>query len=139
SWWHRSCWCRPWRSGPGWQRVIRTGGGPWLPSELRLQLLDRRGAGRGRLVPRHLADGRGDVVGGAVDGLGDRAGRVLQRGGDLAPGLALQDLRAEAGPADHVLVPDVDERDGALVGRGAVGRGVALVQQRILGRRRGLQ
>ncbi len=76
----------------------------------------RRGADAGRLIIRGLADRRGDHVRRPVRALGDRAGRILERGGHLAPGLARQDLRVVLGAVDEVLAAEVDERDGARVG-----------------------
>src|SRR5215831_19419287 len=84
-------------------------------SELSLQLLDRRGAGGGRLVVGELAYGCGDHVRRADGLLADRGLRIGQGGSDLAPGLARQHLRAVARPADQVLVAEVDERDRARV------------------------
>src|SRR6185295_10354184 len=93
-----------------------------------LQRLDRGGAGAGRLVAGHLADGGRDVVGRPVDGLGHRAVRVVQVGCDLVPLQPGESRRVVAGPDAQVLAAEVYERDRAgLVGRGDVRRGVVLV------------
>jgi cytochrome bd ubiquinol oxidase subunit II len=96
-----------------------------------LQGRDGRGAGAGGLVAGQLAQRGRHVVGRPVDRLGDRAGRVMQRGRDLVPGLARQHLRAGAGPGDRELVAEVHERDRTA--------GVVLADQGLLGGGRRLE
>jgi FAD binding domain len=58
---------------------------------------------------QNLVDGRDDHLGGAVDGLRDRAGRIAERGGDLRRGQASQHLGVILRAGQDVLVADVQE------------------------------
>ena len=81
--------------------------------------------------PVALADGGGERVGGAVHGLGHRAGGIGQGRGDLVPRHALQDRRVIARAHGHEPVADHEERDGAGLRR--VGLHVVGLQQGLLG------
>src|SRR5580692_5684584 len=105
----------------------------WPSAELSLQSLDRWGAGACGLVAGYLEDRGGEVVRGGVHALGDGAGRIAHRLGDLAPAQALEDLGSVGQQVANldISVGDVDE--------GYVSAGVVPLEQRLLPLRRCLQ